>query len=335
MTNAILYGIGAGLLTTVMFASAMTGGILSIFLFMVTPLPIFLVGLGVSWLSAAFAAAIAGGVIAVLVNPLAGIVFAATQIAPVVVLCYLAQLGREVRDPQTGATTSEWYPIGRLVLWSAAMSCVLAILMLAIMGNDLDQLRAAIRKFIEEVLAQQLAGVTEGNKLKEEDLVAMTDITLRILPAVTTISIMSSHLLNLWLAGKMTQASGHLIRPWPELAALVYPAGTSLVLALAMMASLASGTVGLFGTAITGAFYLAYVLLGLAIIHYVTRGKSWRPFLLTAMYAALFINSGLTIIVAIIGLTESFSPLRRDFLRGPPGAGPPSNPPSAGNPPGT
>jgi len=327
MLNAALYGLGAGLLTTIVFASAMTGGLLSILLFMITPLPIFLVGLGIGWVSAAFAGAFAGLTISILVNPIAGLAFASTQIAPVIVLCYLAQLGREVHNPQTGATDTEWYPIGRLVLWSAALATVIAITMLALIGNDLDQLRAAVRKFIEDVFSRQLQGVGQGNALNEDDLNAITNMTVRILPAVTTISIMASHMLNLWLAGRIVLASGRLIRPWPDLAALVYPPGVALVLGLALLASFSSGTIGVIGTAVGGAFYFAYVLLGLAIVHYVSRGRSWRPFMLATMYAIVFINSGLTIFLALIGITETFSPLQRDFLKPPPGP-PPGTPPS-------
>ena len=66
-----------------------------------------------------------------------------------------------------------------------------------------------------------------------------------------------------------------------------------------------------------GAFFIAYLLLGLAVIHYLTRGKSWRPFALSAIYIGLFlVNIWLAIPIILLGLADTvFS------LRGPPPAG--------------
>ena len=64
--------------------------------------------------------------------------------------------------------------------------------------------------------------------------------------------------------------------------------------------------------------FFAYVLLGLAIIHYVTRGSAWRFAILWALYLGLIVfNTALSLVVAVIGLAEPFSPLRRDFMKPP------------------
>jgi hypothetical protein len=63
--------------------------------------------------------------------------------------------------------------------------------------------------------------------------------------------------------------------------------------------------------------------MGLAVVHYITRGRSWRPFALWAIYAALFIvNTVASLAVAILGLTESVWPLRKMVQ-------PPSKPPNS------
>jgi hypothetical protein len=80
---------------------------------------------------------------------------------------------------------------------------------------------------------------------------------------------------------------------------------------------------GFIATAFAGPLFLAYVLMGLAVLHYVTRGRSWRPFALWAIYAALFIiNTVASLAVAILGLTESVWPLRKMIQR-------PSEPPKS------
>jgi hypothetical protein len=72
-----------------------------------------------------------------------------------------------------------------------------------------------------------------------------------------------------------------------------------------------------------GPLFFAYVLLGLAVVHFVTRGKPWRPFALWALYAALFvINTVASVAVALLGLAEAIWPMRRP----PP---PPNRPPAS------
>ena len=75
---------------------------------------------------------------------------------------------------------------------------------------------------------------------------------------------------------------------------------------------------GLYGTAFAGAFMIVYVCLGLAIIHYVTRGNPFRGFILWALYFILFFfNTYVLLVLALIGIAEPISPLKRRFT--PPG----------------
>jgi hypothetical protein len=60
-----------------------------------------------------------------------------------------------------------------------------------------------------------------------------------------------------------------------------------------------------------GGLFLAYLLLGLAIIHYTTRAQPWRPFALWALYGALIVvNVWIWIVVAVLGLAETVLHLR-------------------------
>ena len=65
--------------------------------------------------------------------------------------------------------------------------------------------------------------------------------------------------------------------------------------------------------------------MGLAVIHYITRGQPWRPFALWTLYAALFIlNTGVSVIIALLGLADGFIPIRRPPAQPPSGAPPAS-----------
>lgn len=341
MQLIILSGIGAGLISAVTFASATTGSpLIQFVLFLLTPLPVYLAGLSVSWVAASVAGLVGGIALAVFTTPVIGIVFAASQLAPAGILSYLSQLARpavpagpsvpEPAQPQA----LEWYPVGRLIVWTALIAIVLSVGMLMLLGQDVDSLKRALREFIQRVVEQGMPdqGAAKST-LSDTELDTITDISLKLLPAITVMSIMGTLLFNLWLAGRITLATGRLRRPWPDLATITYPSWTPLLLAVSVIgAAYAPGMLGLFSSAAAGAVYFAYILLGLAILHYITRGNAWRPLILWSVYFAfLVLNTGFSLILVVMALLEPFSPIRRDFLRPPP---PPQNPPGRnGGPP--
>ena len=89
---------------------------------------------------------------------------------------------------------------------------------------------------------------------------------------------------------------------------------TPLLLAVATGAAFLAGLPGLIAAGFAGPLFLAYVLLGLAVVHYMTRGRPWRPFALWGLYASLFImNTIASLAIALLGLAEAIWPMRRDF----------------------
>lgn len=335
MQRSILIGIAAGLATAVVFLSATTGPMLMrAILFLLTPLPLFLAGLATGWVAAA-AGGIAGTIaIALVTAPMVGVVFAASEAVPVAVLTYLVMLSRPAAapgpdvDPTSGL---EWYPIGRVVIWAAVLSAAMAMIAMLMLGPDLDTLRTAVRKLVDEWTKVWIEATGAAKEIGEPERQQLADVAMYILPGGVALSWMMTALLNLWLAGRIVLAAGQLGRPWPDIAAMRYPRFAPLVLAGASVATLISGYPALFASALSGAFYLAYVLMGLAVVHYITRGQAWRPFALWALYAVLLVlNTGVSLVIALLGLADGFIPIRR--------GGPPPNlpgPPASPRPPST
>jgi hypothetical protein len=318
MTYRLLIGLGAGLVSAVVFASATTGPVLMrMVLFLLTPLALFLAGLAMGPIGAA-AAGLAGTLLVLAAGSFtAALVFAVSQAIPVLVLVYLASLNRAM----PGGV--EWYPAGRLVIAAAIMAGVFAAATLFLLGGDIETLRGALRSMLEQFVNSELPKMPDAPTLGPNEIDEATAIALALLPAASAISTMGSLLFNLWLAGRITLASGRLGRPWPDLAAIEYPAMTPLLLAAATGAGFLSGLPGMIAAGFAGPLFFAYVLLGLAVVHFVTRGKPWRPFALWALYAALFvINTVASVAVALLGLAEAIWPMRRP----PP---PPNRPPAS------
>ncbi|MBU1213404.1 MAG: YybS family protein [Alphaproteobacteria bacterium] len=326
MQKNFLVGIAAGIVSFIAMMSATTGTpILQFVMFLVAPLPLFLAGLALGWRAAAIGAITAGIAITLLAGPLVGFVSAGSQFGPPVLLTYLALLNREVASPGGNATATEWYPIGRLVLWCAVLGTLLSVILLMMLGKDAVEVQENLSQILRQAFEQFRAQSGDKKPLSEEDLETMTRVALSLLPAASGMLMTGILLINLYIAARVTDASGTLSRPWPDLAALAYPPVTPLVLAASVVVSaVLSGFAGMTAAAASGAFYFAYVLLGLAIVHHITRGNPGRFAILWAVYFALFfLNTIASLVVAIIGLTEPFSPLRRNFMRPPPHRGPP------------
>ena len=308
MPYRLLIAVAAGLVSAVVFASATTGPLLMrMVLFLVTPLALFLAGLGLGPLAAAVAGLAGTLLVLVAGTPMGALVFAAAQAIPVAVLTYLSQLNRAAPDGSV-----EWYPAGRLIIVAAILAGVFSSLTLMLLGGDVETLRTALREMLQTFVTNELPKMPDAPTLGPAEIDEATAIALALLPAASAISTMGSLLFNFWLAGRITLASGRLRRPWPDIPAIVYPPVTPLLLAVAAGAAFLAGLPGLIAAGFAGPLFLAYVLLGLAVVHYMTRGRPWRPFALWGLYASLFImNTIASLAIALLGLAEAIWPMRR------------------------
>jgi hypothetical protein len=332
MPSSLLIGLAAGLVSAVVFVSATTGPPLTqLALFLLTPFTIYLAGLGLGWQAAAAGSGAGFLALGALATPVAGLLFAATAALPAVVLTYLALLNRPSgvasADGTSGAASEsvvEWYPAGRLVVVAALLGGLIVLGAIVGLGQDVAGLKTSLEPAIKKLVTEQLPQPADAQPLGEAEIAHLAEIAVHIMPAAAAMTLMGVMLLNLYLAGLVTLASGRLQRPWPDLAAIGYPRGAPLLLALAIVATFLPGLPGLVGTAFAGSLYLAYVLLGLAILHYISRGQSWRSIMLVALYVVLLVmNTAVSLMIAILGLAESLVPIRAR-ARPPTGGGPPA-----------
>lgn len=317
--QSIFLGLAAGFISAIVFASATAGPMLSrLILFLLTPFSLYLAGLSLGFGPLLIGSAAATAIILLLSNPLTALVYAASEALPAILLTRLTLTARE----EDGKL--HWYPLGRIIISAALISGALSFVYLAIQGADIEALTKAIRPEIEN-FAKSLASVPGGSEaLGEAQIGELTSIVVASLPGAVSLSLMITALASLWLAGRVTLASGRLLRPWPDFSKIELPLGSAVLLVAATVLSFTSDRMWLLSDGIASALRLAFALLGLAVVHHVTRGSPWRGFVLTITYAGLLILSKhAMLILSLIGLAETAFHYRNSAQR----AAPPPPPP--------
>jgi hypothetical protein len=307
--TVLLVGLGAGLVSALLFAVVVTGSALAVGLSLVAPLPIFIAALGWSHRAGLVAVAAGGVATALAFRPAAGMAFGLGWALPAWWLAFLALLGRSRAE---GAL--EWYPLGRILLWIAAAAALVTLFAVVALGSgDYGSYRDAMRQALEAFLRID-AGSPAASPLPAPSGLSAAEILngfIAAFPAFLASSFALILALNLWLAARVVAISGRLARPWPFIPETAMPRGALLALGGGMAAALLPGFVGAAGLAVIGALGVAFALQGLALMHDLSRGRSGRGLLLASAYAfALFLSQIALPVLALAGIADSAFGLR-------------------------
>jgi hypothetical protein len=313
MVQIILIGLAAGLASALMVASLASGSLLALPLFNLAPLPILVVSLGWSHVAGLIAVGVASILLAVIFGHLLFLTFLAGIALPAWWLAYLALLARPTPDGV------EWYPIGRITLWIALIASFIVMLMVFAVAPEFESLRAALRRAV--ILFRDAdEDVTAG--LPAWLMQALIDYPDRVLLPASAMLTMLMQVFTLWLAARIVRISDRLRRPWPDIAAMRFPPLTLAALVAAALLTLLPDAIGAAASAATASLLTAYALLGLAIIHTLTRSLKIRGLILGTLYGAIAIFGWPLLVMPLIGLADSVLDLRGRAARGPPTAPP-------------
>lgn len=312
MPSGIFIGLGCGLASALLAYSAAQGGVgLKLLLFVMMPLPLLIGGFG--WgRAAALAGALSGSMIMSLAGSAGlGVAFLLVLGLPVFGITWLSELGRGRADG-----TVDWLPAGNLVAATATYAGFMPLFMAPMVDGDFGTLRP---RLLPEV-ARQMRDMQEAMKsppVTDAQIETLVDLMIRLLPTMLAAYWVLLFLVNVYLAGRIARASGRLVRPWPDLSALVPPAWMLLVFIGGILLSFASGPLRLFGSGLTGGVVVAFVMFGLSVLHALAKGRV--PWLLWVTYVCLMnplFPYGMTL-VALLGLSEPLLQLRRRFAKAP------------------
>lgn len=304
MMHIVLIGLGAGVAAALLFISVASGSMLSILLFWLAPLPILIAALGWSHWAGLVAAFSAAGGLAVLLGSVGLLVFLVGIGVPAWWLGYLALLARPSQNPEK----HEWYPVGRLILWAALIGFLIVLAGVPSLGLDKQSFQSGLAAAFEGAIRLQLPPDTVD--ASDAEISRVVDVLVVIAPPAAAAFATLLYTFNLWLAARIVKVSGRLKRPWPDLSQLTLPPASPGLLAGAVAGSLLPDLLGTLSSVLAASLLMAYSLLGLAVLHAITRSFGGRAFVLAGTYSALIILGWPALLMSFLGLADALFDLR-------------------------
>jgi hypothetical protein len=318
MIAIVLIGIAAGCASALMFASMISGVLISLLLIYLAPLPLMVAALGWGPLSATIGGITAATVLGAIFGLPFCIVFAITVALPAWWLGHLALLGRPIASGVSSGNGAqpvepilEWYPIGRILLWLSGFAALNTMAALLAFGTDVAAITGALRESLLLFLGQHDTAVTT-------EIDQLVNMLVTITPSLGAISVMMMLTFNLWLAAKITATSGRLHRPWPDLKSAALPPLTLAALCAAIAFCFAGGLLAILAQVITAVLMMAYALTGFAVLHTLTLALKSRALWLGCTYAIVVVFVWPVVAMVVLGIADAIFGFRQRYLQGRP-----------------
>lgn len=261
-------------------------------------LPIAYVGLAYGLVQAAL---VAGGTMlltGLLLSPALALVFFLMFLLPSWVLIRQALLSRPV---DAAGTRFEFYPLDRLIIVALVMAGIgTSLLFFSMAGNGGMPQRFADAMAAAPELRQALGQVydisTPADMLRVANIIIITGF------AGWPLLLLG----NLQIAQALLVRAKRNLRPPTDYDTLTLPLWlTAALTACLLAATLISGWAGTLGATLAALILTAYFLLGLAIIHAISRSWNGRGLLLGGLYFLIFVMAWVIIPVALMGLLDA------------------------------
>ena len=318
MIATLLIAIAAGSASALMFASIVSGALISLLLFYLAPLPLMVAALGWGSLSATIGGITAASGLGAIFGLPYCIAFALTVALPAWWLGHLALLGRSMTNGVSSgngasavAAGLEWYPVGRILLWISGFAALTTMAALLTLGADAATILGALRRGLLRIIgARDAASAGETEQ--------WVDALVTIAPAAAALVAMMTLTLNLWLAARITATSGRLHRPWPDLKSAALPAMTLAALCAAIAFCFTGGLLAILAQIATAALMMAYALIGFAVLHTLTLALRSRALWLGCTYLIVTVFGWPALAMVALGLADAVFGLRQRYLQGRP-----------------
>ncbi|WP_169568747.1 DUF2232 domain-containing protein [Sneathiella limimaris] len=301
MVKDIGIGTALGLISTLLLIFSVLGSgtpagqvnaLQTMSLMTLSVVPLFVAGLG--WgLAGGISAVVTGALVAAtIIAPLFSMTYVLTCGLPVLLITRQSLLWRE----ENGKVT--WYPTTNLVMIWVGVSILLSFMAIALLYQDQELRKNLITQF--DLILPQLQ---QQGKMFE----AITaEGIVRALPQFFGPFWGVILLLGGILAQGVLVRFKRNIRPSPVFQDLKLPVWMAVATVGVVGFNLLFNWGDTFLGAVILALEIAFFLQGIAVIHKVSKGWRYRPFILTAVYLSMFLIFWLVLVVALLGLVDSW-----------------------------
>ena len=289
-----------GVAGAAIFAVVIRGGLGGLFFAHLAPLPLMIIGLGFGLRHCVTSALLATAILSIYPHPVIGMAYGLLVAAPAALAIYAAAgAPKGGRDLITHDIPS-WASLAPAAVISIVVIAwlVVASLTFGTLEEALNPIRARAFLIIDAMVKENEI----NNKL---DPVALSGIVARAVPALIAGYAVLIHVVNLWFAGRIAQASGLLTQPFPDISQsfrLPQTAGVAFLAGGAM--SLFSGPFAAGGLVLMATMGFLLACQGLSVIHVKLRGVKYSSLMLTLLYFILGVLGWPILIFTLIGLAD-------------------------------
>ncbi len=235
---------------------------------------------------------------------------------------------RQALISQPGATpnTLDWYPPGQILGWLTAYAILILGCLAIYFAFSSDALETVSRNFLREIFAQIL-DQSDANYRSDADRTLVKKLlevaTNRMAPLLAGF-LLSIYLLMLIANATIMQGilnrAGLSRRPSPSYVTMELPRWLSGALAASVVIAVLPGTIGNLGQNAVVILSMPFLLLGLTVIHTLSRRTPNPSMVQVAFYFTLFlfvalINISFPILglLVLLGIAEQWTSLRQRF----------------------
>ncbi len=303
--KTLLITIACGLMTAFLLLAPVRLGGMGAGLSLFALSPLFVAALGFGTIAGGISGLVAAAVVAFMTGLKPAIATFCFTLLPAVWVGHMAGLVNRDDGDET------WFPLPIILLRMALLSAALVVALGIINGFDIDGATESLAKLYAEFYAGMAREGAAVPVPSEAALQATARQMIQLLPLAMPASLLIMYVINLALGARIARSQNWMLRPKDDVPATAsLPTLAVAIFALAIATSVLGGTIGLAAKVVAGAIGAAFMLVGLAVMHFVTRGVAARGMILGIAYAATVISLFPAFLFVVIGLAETLVGIR-------------------------
>lgn len=301
MSRSLIIAVFAGVASAVVFIAPMYESVLGMLFINFTHLPLFLAGLSLGTMAVSVAVLTGTLLVGVTTGFVPLLSFLAAIALPAAIIVRQSLLWRTADDGSVS-----WYPIGSLLTLMVGYGAAAFVLIYMVMGSDGPGMIESLRLMLDEMFGIMVPHMSDDERLMAADLWAP------YIPAALVVSWLITLTINGAIAQGLLGKFGHNVRPAIDFSGTELPLGMAFaLLACGGLWYFTGGVSAFFGQTLTIIISLAYLFVGLTVVHKLSHALPLRRIMLTGFYLTLFFIGwpGLAL-VAATGLADQLIGLR-------------------------